>query len=193
MPSAPSDIEKELVAACLRQEPKAQEMLYRQFYGYAMSVAMRYTRHREDAKDVLNEGFFKVFENLNQFDKSKSLKAWIARIITNQSIDFYRSNLKNSMVSHPEHLENMDVAHNQSPADKLYAQDIFEAVQKLPDAQRLVFNLYEVDGLSHEEVGEHLGISVSTSRATLHRAKQRLKLLLQYATSEAKKEHESKS
>lgn len=180
------------MAGCLKGDSKAQEMLYKHFYGYGMSVAMRYTRHREDAKDVFNESFFKVFENLKTFDKTKSLKAWISRIVTNHAIDFYRSSVRQSIVQHTEHLENIDVASAESPADTLHAEAIFELVQNLPDAQRLVFNLYEIDGFTHEEVAEQLGISVSGSRATLHRAKQRLKLSFQNMIGEAKKNYESK-
>ncbi len=168
--------EKNVVDGCLKGDPKAQEQLYRHFYGYAMSVALRYSPHRDEALEVLNDSFLKVFKNLKKHDRTKSLKAWIRRIVINTALDKIRRNQK---YAHDTDLENAQYeVFDESVLDKISADEILEMVQALPDSYRTVFNLYEIEGFTHVEISKHIGIPVGTSKSHLSRAKSRLRQML---------------
>lgn len=168
--------EKKLVDGCLKGDPKSQELLYRHFYGYAMSVALRYAPSRDEALEVLNDSFLKVFKNLKKHDRSKSLKAWIRRIVINTALDKIRSNQK---YAQDTDLENAQYeTFDESVLDKISADEILEMVQALPDSYRTIFNLYEIEGFNHVEISKLLGIPVGTSKSHLSRAKSRLRQML---------------
>ncbi len=168
--------EKHLVDGCLKSDPKAQELLYRHFYGYAMSVALRYSPSRDEALEVLNDSFLKVFKNLKKHDRSKSLKAWIRRIVINTALDKIRRNQK---YAHDTDLENAQYEQfDESVLDKISADEIMEMVQALPDSYRTIFSLYEVEGFTHVEISKLLGIPVGTSKSHLSRAKTKLREML---------------
>ncbi len=172
-----TDHELSLIKGCIRGKSKYQEELYRYYYGYAMSICLRYAGSREEASEVLNDSFMKIFAKIKQFDAKKSFRAWLRRIIVNTAIDNYRKNKKHSY--------GMDISSAEGEyeqfniLDQLAAEDIYRIVQKLPDKYRLAFNLYEIEGYSHEEIAEQLGIPVGTSRSNLSRAKRKLRELLE--------------
>lgn len=145
-------------------------MLYQHFYGYALSICLRYTANRTEAIEVLNEGFLKVFTKLNLYDRNKSLKGWIRRIMINTSIDYFRQHKNYN--SHSDHLENaLEVSTREETLSHLSYQEIIAEIQELTPAYRTVFNLYVVDGYNHEEIAEKLEISVGTSKSNLSRAR----------------------
>ena len=145
-------------------------MLYQHFYGYALGICLRYTSGRSEATEVLNEGFLKVFTKLDLYDRSKSLKGWIRRIMINTAIDLYRQNLKHSGSSGD--LENaMEVSGPEATISSLSYNEIVAEVQELTPGYRAVFNMYVIDGFSHEEIAEQLEISVGTSKSNLSRAR----------------------
>jgi RNA polymerase sigma factor (sigma-70 family) len=168
--------EQNLISACIRRERWAQQQLYEMHYGKMMGVCMRYANNEEDARDILHEGFIKVFKNLMKYAPGTSLEAWIRRIMINTSIDYYRKMVR-------RRTEDLDNAQHESaidadPISNCSAQDIMSAVQELSPAYRTVFNLYAIEGFAHKEIAEQLGISESTSRSNLVKARSKLKAAL---------------
>lgn len=172
-------IEKELqqiIDGCIEQDRQSQELLYKKLYGFAMNICLRYANNRYEAADVLNDGFFKAFTNIEKYDKNWSFKAWLSKIMYNASIDYYRTNLKWSQLVG---LEKSDTKVNEvSVEHKLDYEDLLKIIQCLPPTYRIVFNLYAIDGYSHEEIAEMIGITASTSRSNLHKARMKLQQML---------------
>ena len=154
---------------------KSQNELYKAYYGYAMSVALRFCSSREEAQEVTHDAFVKMFGNLEQFNQVLSFKSWFRKIIVNVAIDHYRK-----YGSIPAHLEILD--HDQevdeNAISKLATEEILKAVGMLSPAYRMVFTLFVVEGLPHSEIAEKLGISVSTSKSNLVKARNRMKVIL---------------
>ncbi|WP_238387801.1 RNA polymerase sigma factor [Pararcticibacter amylolyticus] len=151
-------------------------MLYKTFYGYAMSICLRYAGNRYEASEILNHGFFKVFSNLNKYSTDKPFKAWIGRIMMNASIDYYRSNIRMANADDLEKAENL--VHEDLPDKKLRYDDLLAMIQQLPNAYRTVFNLYAIEGYTHEEIAVMLGISTGTSKSNLFKARDKLKRMI---------------
>ncbi len=164
------------IAGCIRNERDSQKALYQHFYSFAMGICLRYANDKLDAAGILNEGFFKVFKNIANYEPDKAFLPWLGRIITNTAIDFYRVNLKFS--NHVD-LDSTDVTHPVSTThDKLAYEDLLKMVQQLSPAYRTVFNLFAIDGFSHEEIAQMLQISVGTSKSNLFKARIKLQELL---------------
>ncbi|MBE9662232.1 sigma-70 family RNA polymerase sigma factor [Mucilaginibacter myungsuensis] len=164
---------KQLITGCIEQDRKCQKQLYKLFYGFAMGICMRYTGNRDEAAEVMNQGFLKVFTHLAKFDQAKPFKAWLGRIMMNASIDNYRANLKMAYMDDIEKAE--DISHDDLPDRKLAFDELLAMVQKLPNAYRTVFNLFAIEGYGHDEIGEMLGISAGTSKSNLFKARAKLK------------------
>lgn len=164
------------INGCIRNERADQQSLYKHFYGFAMGICLRYANNRLDAAGILNDGFFKVFRNIEKYESGKPFKAWLGRIITNTAIDYYRSNLKFTDHSDIDGYDSVSGEH--SVYSKFAYNDLLAMVQKLSPAYRTVFNLFAVDGYSHEEIGEMLSISVGTSKSNLFKARQKLQEML---------------
>lgn len=166
----------ELVRLCSEGDVRAQELLYKRYFSFAMSVGVRYTKDEYEAMEIVNDSYMKVLGNIDQYDGSKSFRSWYGRILVNSAIDNYRRNLKHSM-----HLpiDDLEVAEEAEPVATtgLSAQDILALFSYLPDHYKVTFNLYEIEGYSHEEIGQMLGITTSTSRSNLTRAKKMLREL----------------
>ncbi len=172
---------QQLIDGCKKQDRQSQETLYKGLYGYAMKICLRYANSHAEASEVLNEGFFKVFTNIEKYDQQWPFKSWLAKIMYHSSIDYYRSNLK---WSYMENLEKSDdPTHEASIEQQLGYDELLGIIQRLPPTYRTVFNLYAIDGYSHEEIGQMIGISASTSRSNLHKARQKLQQMLTVAHS----------
>jgi RNA polymerase sigma-70 factor (ECF subfamily) len=168
--------ELELIKYCKLGTLKYQELLYKHFYGYALGVGMRYLSNRDDAMEVVNDSFIKIFKSIRFYNEAQPFKAWLRRIVVNTSIDCKRKNLK-----HSHQLDLEEASYLGKPAEvvsNLSAKDILNLLNDLPDMHRLVFNLYEVDGYSHEEIGSMLAVPESSSRVYLSRAKEKLRTYL---------------
>lgn len=173
----PSENPEELLHKSVRGDRKSQEKLYRQFYGFAMSVCMRYTQSRDEALEIVNDGFLKIFTKGDQYDSKYPFKAWFRRIIVNTALDFYRSQQKHYFHENIE--EAYEVSSNDSsPLSQLNHEEIIQLVQRLPSGYRMVFNLFVIDGFSHEEISNQLGISVGTSKSNLSRAREALRKMI---------------
>lgn len=167
-----------LLQGCLAGNLLAQKKLYEAYYGKMMSVCLRYSSDREEARDILNEGFMKVYKNLHLYEPQRPLEVWIKRIIINTAIDHYRKNKKE-----PYHVD-IDQAYseadhnNVSPIQQISAAEIIELIKELSPGYRTVFNLYVIEGYSHNEIAEMLNINIGTSKSNLAKARQRLQELI---------------
>lgn len=170
--------DQELIDGCRKQSLRHQEALYKQYYAFAMSVCLRYTYSRDDALEVLNDSFMKVFRHIDRYDPNRPFKTWFRRILVNTSLDHYRMNRK-----YREHtvLEAVPLDESGGLPDyhvlNLDATDILKLFNELPDLHRVIFNLYEVEGYSHDEIAGMLDIAPGTSRSHLSRAKKTLATL----------------
>ncbi len=173
--------EREVIRACVRKERWAQQLLYEQYYSSMMGVCLRYANSKDDALDILQEGFMKVFRHISKYQPGTSLSAWMRRIMVNTAIDFYRKSIR-------RRTEDIEQAHDLSikEADAISRcteQEILEAIQQLTSAYRTVFNLYVIEGYSHKEIAEVLNITESTSRSNLVKARTKLKEILSARSS----------
>lgn len=174
----------QLIGGCIRKDRGSQKMLYKAFYGFSMGICLRYANNREEAAEVMNQGFFKVFTRIDTYDTTRPFKAWLGKIMTNVSIDYYRANLKMAYAEDLDKAENL--TDGELPDRKLNYEDLLAMIQKLPNAYRTVFNLYAIEGYTHEEIGEMLDISSGTSKSNLHKARQKLKQMILEADGVAK-------
>jgi len=175
-------LESALDRCVQKNDERGKEFIYKRYYGYIIAVISRYVKNEYDAEELVNETFIKAFKNLPKFNRvgegnilEKSFRGWLARIAANLSIDLLRT--QKHMVAIDEVGEHDIKPVMINAADKLFAEDIMKLLDKLPEIQRLIFNLYEVEGYAHEEIGKLLNIPDSTSRTYLTRAKQKLRKL----------------
>lgn len=168
--------ETELIGWCKKGSLKHQEMLYKHYYGFAMGVARRYCFNNDDVMEVVNDGFIKVFKTVNTYDVSKPFKAWLRTIIVNTAIDRRRKELKHQLIVELDSA--MPVSAGTYIIEGINARDILKLMDNLPAIQRTIFNLYEVDGYSHDEIAVMLAIAPSSSRVYLTRAKEKLRKLI---------------
>lgn len=172
---------EQILEGCLREDRRAQHRLYEMFYGKLMAACLRYAKDSDDAQDILQEGLVKVFNNIKKFNQTGSFEGWMKRIVVNTAIDYYRKNKKIKYQFDSEHIEKIsdtnqeEEENNENDYLDIKPQQIVEEVQKLSPAYRTVFNLYIVEGYTHKEIGELLGISDGTSKSNLAKAKRNLK------------------
>lgn len=170
-----------LIKGCIANERSAQEELYKLYYGEMLRLCYRYLKTDELAKEALNSGFLKVFQNIGSFDQQKGeLQVWIKTVMIRTCIDLNRKELSFALKKENTGSEE-DLFISPSVLQKLYVEDLFKSIRRLPANTQLVFNLYIIDGYTHKEIGEQLNISESTSRWHLTEAKKQLRVLLKPA------------
>lgn len=162
----------EVLDGCLRNKASAQRQLYEQYYGFAKSIGLRYASNGEEAMEMVNDGFLKVFSKLNMYDRDQSFEAWFKTVMLRTCIDYYRKHHAKVAFVDVEDLHYL--AYDDELLERLSAEEILELVQKLPPSYRTVFSLFVVEGYSHAEIAAQLGINEGTSRSNL--AKARLKM-----------------
>jgi len=171
----------ELITGCKEGNRLAQKYLYQRYFGRVLGIGMRYASSKEEAVEVLNLAFLKVFENIHQFKSKGSLGGWIAKIVFNTSIDFVRSQSTYKKVI--DFNETSEQPIQNEALDNLAVEDIYRFIQKLPATSRTVFCLYAIDGYKHHEIAEQLGISEGTSKWYLSEARKELKSLMKHYLS----------
>lgn len=180
-----SAILKSIIEGCLRQDRKYQFKLYERYYGKMMGVCMRYATDRDEADDLVQQGFIKLFNNLKRYEFKGSFDGWIRRMFVNTAIDHIRRKKRNPLLlGEDAHLDLFNKEKDQSQFDKVEELDpnlVMEAIQKLTPAYKAVFNLYVIEDYSHKEIAEMLGVSLGTSKSNLSKAKQNLRKYLQEA------------
>ncbi len=165
-----------VIVACKRDDPKAQRALVKLYFGYVKSIALRYSSDKQDADDILNESFLKVFLNLHKYDEKQVFKGWLRTIVVNTAIDHYR---KNNQLPNYENLDQVNLADlNEDAISSISAEEILALVRRLSPVYRMVFSLYVIDGYTHKEIAEKLGIREGTSKSNLQDARRRLQTMI---------------
>jgi RNA polymerase sigma factor (sigma-70 family) len=172
--------DEQIIEGCIKGEALAQKYLYDKYVNKMMGVCLRYARDHEEAQDVLQDGFIKVFEKLKSYKGAGSLEGWVRRIFVNTSIDNHRK-----MKAQRQNVD-LDSVEYQLPSEgfileSLAARDLLKIVQVLPEGYRTVFNLYAIEGYSHKEIADMLKVSVNTSKSQYSRAKSHLRKLIEKA------------
>jgi len=164
---------QKLVRDCLKGKLQAQKQLYEEFARHMLGVCYRYTRSIRDAEDVLQEGFVKVFNKLHQYKQEGELGAWIRRIMVNTALNFLKRNRKyqDEMFFTNDYLHPVS---DEDPSIRLESKELAHLIRQLPPGYQVIFNLHAVEGFSHVEIGELLGISDGTSRSQYSRARNLL-------------------
>jgi RNA polymerase sigma factor (sigma-70 family) len=171
------------VRGCALNSRESQKIIYGSFYGYAMSICDRYTSNQEDAVEILNDGFLKIFKEIHHYspayaDVVGSFKGWLRKIMVYTAIDHFRKHQKHSVVTGLDPVEFQIAMVSEDAVDKLSHEEIIRAIQELSPGYRTVLNLFIIEGFSHEEVAAELGISVGTSKSNLSKARRQLQKIL---------------
>lgn len=161
--------ESDLINGCLAGHRRMQELLYQRFSPKMYAVCLRYASNTDDAQDLLQEGFIKVFRNLDKFRKEGSFEGWIRRVFVNTAIEHYRKKVNMNSIGDREEQTIADSSWN--VLDQLGEKDIIQLVQELAPGYRSVFNMYVIEGYSHKDIADMLGISEGTSKSQLARAR----------------------
>ena len=167
----------DIIRGCKKGDRKAQERLYRNYYRAMITICLRYTKNEEDAVEVLNNGFLKVFRNIQVYESLQaSLYTWIRTIVINSCLDFIKQKQREEKVN--ELSEDTEVHIAPEVISKISATELLNQVRKLPPATQAVFNLYVIEGYSHKEIGQLLNIREGTSKWHLSEARKSLQLLI---------------
>lgn len=171
------------IRECVLNNRESQKKIYSSFYGYAMSICHRYANHEEDAIEILNDGFLKVFIEIYRFkpayaDAVSSFKGWLRKIMIYTAIDHFRKNRRHQAITELNETY-MHVPDAQEDAvDKISYEEILSAIRQLTPGYRTVLNLFIIEGFSHEEIAKELEISVGTSKSNLAKARKQLQKIL---------------
>jgi RNA polymerase sigma-70 factor (ECF subfamily) len=174
-----------IVEGCLNANKESQNSFYRYFYTFCFSACMSYCQTSDDVREVVNDGFLKIFKNLQSFNArydnfERSLKGWVKKIMINTAIDHYQKCRKNYFLNNV-HKDVFELSSSEETGmDKFYYKDILKLVQRLSPSYRVVFNLYAIEGFKHEEIAKELNISVGTSKSNLARARMHIQKMIQY-------------
>lgn len=164
--------EHTLIRDCIKGKSAAQEAFFKKYYGAMMQICTRYASNAEEAKDLLQEGFLKIFQNLEKFNGSSSLQTWMSRIMINLAIDAFHKGKKLMGESLDETFSVADEVNGiDNPLMHLEPEKVLALLQKMPVGYRTVLNLYAIEGYSHKEIAQNLGISEGTSKSQLAKAR----------------------
>ena len=167
---------QQVVDGCVNGDKLAQRELYAMFYSKMMGVCYRYAKDPDEAKDILHDGFLKIYKNIKKYNFKGSLEGWVRRIIVNTAIDHFRKS-KNMFAISETNVESEMIESRTNDYDvyaQLNKQDLMKTVDSLSPAYKMVFNLYAIEGYSHKEIAERLNISVGTSKSNLAKARMNL-------------------
>jgi RNA polymerase sigma-70 factor (ECF subfamily) len=171
------------VRACALNSRESQKAIYSSFYGYAFSICDRYNNSPEDAVEILNDGFLKIFKEIHHYkpayaDVVSSFKGWLRKIMVCTAIDHFRRNQKHRVVTDLDNVVYQLPSVNENAVERLTHKEIIQAIRDLSPAYQTVFNLFVIGGLSHDEIAEKLDISVGTSKSNLSKARKQLQKIL---------------
>ena len=167
---------QDILQGCYRDQRSSQNALYRLFYPYGMSIAIRYVNTEAEAMSIVNDTFLKVFKNIKRYDTQLEFKPWFRKILVNTAINYMKKEKKYKEVLNLETIP--AIATQEDILSKLNYKDLIKILKSLSLAYRTVFNLYVIEGYKHEEIANMLGISVSTSKSNLTRARVKLRELV---------------
>lgn len=163
-----------LITGCLNGNRSDQKELYKAFYGMAFNICQRYAGNRKDASEIVNQGFLNAFVSLKKYRKDMPFAVWLKNIMVNKAIDYYRKSFKLTLQ------DDLDVAEylssDELPENQIRYEDLLNIIQTLPTIYRIVFNLYAIEGYSHNEISVKLRISPGSSKSNLSKARRELQL-----------------
>jgi len=181
-------IELKILQGCKNGERTAQEQLYRHFAPTMLGICLRYTRSRDEAEDVMQEGFIKVFTNIDRFREEGSFEGWIKRIMVNTALNHYHKAQKMNSHRNIDDIREVDIVEDDEPLTKtrFSQKEMLDAIQALPEGYSTIFNLYVFEKYKHKEIAEMLNISVNTSKSQLAKSRIYLKKVLAKMEAERK-------
>ena len=166
--------EEEIIKGCLKGDKIAQKALYDKYSARMFGVCLRYLKNNDEAEDALQDGFIRIFANIDTYNFKGSFDGWIRRIIVNTTINYHNFNLKHHFHVDYSEIENSEID-AKSNNDVYSVEALLSLIRSLPEGYKQIFNLYEIDGYNHKEIAEMLGISINTSKSQLMKAKNMLK------------------
>jgi RNA polymerase sigma-70 factor (ECF subfamily) len=177
----------EIIKGCLAGNRRDQELLYRRYSSRLYAVCLQYSCNDEEARDILQEGFIRIFQNLQHYKYEGSFEGWMRRIVVNTALEKYRNRFKLYRVDDIDTIEEPEYDPENNDYAGLHAVDLLEIIRKLPPKYRMVFNLYAIEGYSHKEISNMLNISDGTSKSNLARARIILRRKIESAPGVKKK------
>jgi RNA polymerase sigma-70 factor (ECF subfamily) len=180
MKSSERDL-KEWIDGCKENDRFCQRKIYEYLYSPMMIVCLRYADDKQEASDILQDAFLKVFDKIGLYNDEGSFEGWVRRIIVNTSIDAIRKKKKEILSDDTSIYQNTEIEDDDadtSPYEGIDVNDVVEAMQKLSPVYQAVFNMYVMDGMTHQEIADNLNISVGTSKSNLSKARQKIKKIL---------------
>ncbi len=169
----------ELIVACKARNSKAQELLYNRYAGRLMGICTRYGASKEEAQDIFQEAFIKVFENIDKITKTELLNAWVKRIVINTAINHYHQHLKRYTSLPDDYIHIEPDEQSTKIMDELSHEELLGLIEQLPIGYKIVFNLYAIEGYTHKEIADMMQTSESNSKNQYARAKKALQKKLQ--------------
>ena len=171
------------IERCAANNRESQKKIYSSFYGYAMAVCDRYTNSQDDAVEILNDGFLKIFKEIHRYkpaytDVVSSFKGWMRKIMVYTAIDHFRKNYKHQFTTDLDSGIIQVSSGGEDALDKISYEEIIRSIQDLTPGYRAVFNLFVIEGFTHEEISGQLGISIGTSKSNLAKARRQLQKIL---------------
>jgi RNA polymerase sigma-70 factor (ECF subfamily) len=171
------------IERCAVNSRESQKKIYTSFYGYAMAVCDRYTNNQDDAIEILNDGFLKVFKEIYRYkpaytDVVSSFKGWLRKIMVYTAIDHFRKNHKHQFTTDLDNGVIQVASRTEDALDRISYDEIIRSIQDLTPGYRTVFNLFIIEGFTHEEISDKLGISIGTSKSNLAKARRQLQKIL---------------
>jgi RNA polymerase sigma factor (sigma-70 family) len=172
--------EEKIIKGCRKKDPFFQRVLYEKSYSKMLGLCMRYSKDMDEAKDILHDGFIKVFEKFKSFNRTGSLEGWVARIIRNTAIDYSRKNSgKFTELPDEKLFDEPDSSAFEEGLKELSPEEVIGLFQWLPTGYRTVLNMYAIEKMSHSEIAKELDISVNTSKTQLFKARKMLRSLVE--------------
>lgn len=165
-----------IVKGCCLRKRSSQNALYRLYYPYGMSICIRYVNNEAEAISVVNDGFLKVFRNISKYDEKQAFKPWFRKILVNTAINHVKKQKKIQMETSIDQISHL--SSQEEILSRINYQELLNMIQSLSTSYRTVFNMYVIDGFKHQEIAEVLGITVSTSKSNLTRARAKLQELV---------------
>ena len=171
------------INGCALNDRLSQKRIYNSFYNYALTICNCYSDNYDDSVEILNDGFLKVFKEITRYKPSyadivSSFKGWIRKIMIHTAIDHFRKCKKHRLTSELDSDNNEIPVVDEGALDKVSYQEILGSIQQLTPGYRVIFNLFVIEGFSHDEIARHLGISVGSSKSNLARGRRQLQKIL---------------
>lgn len=163
--------DQQIIEGCAKHERKAQQLLYDKYSRFLLGVCLRYATDRDEAEDILQESFLKIFFNIKDFSGTGSFIGWLRKVAVNTAITHYHKNLKFRYHIEIEEFVSVETGTVSFEEDFFTSDELFRVLNELPPGYRMVFNLYAVEGYKHKEIAEMLGIDTNTSKSQYSRAK----------------------